>query len=73
MTDVQVTVGVGRTIVKNELFAAFTGFTLAPINIHFLPALEHFRLALSQTGLLLEVGLGKVKRRFIVNGHSISA
>ena len=69
----EVTVRIRRPIVKNELFPSFTGFALAGIDVHVLPALENLRFALSQISLHFEGSLWEVKCRLIVNGHLILA
>ena len=57
MADVHVAIGVGRAIVKDELFTARAGFAHGAVNVHFLPARQYARLLLGQAGLHGEIGL----------------
>ncbi len=70
VAHMKMAVGIGRTVMKN------IGGSTAGLRLHLLveflvfPLLQHFRLALGQTGLHLELGLGQIERRPVI--HEIS-
>ena len=67
VADVDFTIGVGRAIVQNEcLFPVCRCGTNLFIQIHLLPAREHFGFALGQISTHREIGLGKVQSCFVV-------
>ena len=67
VTDVQMAVGVGRTVVENELRQAARGITLTVVEVHRLPPTEQVGLAPRQIRLHREVGARKNYGCFIVH------
>ena len=66
MADVDVAVGVGRTVVQDEFVAPGTGLAQLLIQAAFLPLLQQLRLALGQIAAHGKIGLGQVQGRFII-------
>ena len=66
MTDVNAAVGIGRTVVKNELFTTCPLLPQVAVNIHFLPAPEHLRLSLGQVATHGESCFGQVQGMLVV-------
>ena len=69
MTDVQMTVGVGRTVVQHELFTALARLAALRIKVHGFPTRQGFRFALRQSGTHGELGLGQEHCVFVVRTH----
>ncbi len=69
--EVDVAVGVGRAVVKDELGAAGAGFADAAVEVRLLPALENFGLVGGEVRLHGEIVRRQVDRLLQVNGGSI--
>ena len=67
VTHVQSTVGERRAIVQGEAGLALVFFEHQVIEVHFLPVLEHLRLALGKTRAHREAGLGHIQRAFVIH------
>ena len=67
MSEVQLTIGIGGAVVKNETGPARTLFPDAGIQVHALPARQHFRFALRKTRLHGELCLRQVQGAFVVS------
>ena len=67
--EVQVTVGVGRPVVEDELGPAGSLFAQAPVEADLLPARGHRRLALRQLGLHGKAGARHEDRIAVVGAH----
>ena len=67
--EVNVAIGIGRAVVKDELLATPRGFAQPAIKIHLLPAREDHRLALRQIPAHREIGLGQEYGRTIIRRH----
>ena len=68
VADVDVAVGVGRPVVQDVLRPAPAGGAQFSVQVHFLPALQDFRLALREAGLHRKIRLRQVQG-FLVVGH----
>ena len=60
VTDVNIAVGIGRTVVQNELWTILANFAQLLVQANAVPALQSLRLALGQAGLHWEGGVRKV-------------
>ena len=67
MTDMNLTVGVGRAIMKDKFRPAGRGLANHLIEVHLLPLLEHQRLTVGQVSLHRESGLGEIEGTFIIS------
>ena len=71
VTDVDVAVGVGRTVMKDELLGVAAGVDDAFVDVLFIPLPDPFRFALGQVAAHRERRVGKVERVFLgVGGRS---
>ena len=61
-------IGVRRSVVQHELGPACGDLSLALVQAHLLPALEHLGLALGEIGLHGEAGVGEIQGVFVI-GH----
>ena len=71
VANVQLTVGVGRAIVKDKAWFALARLAHLGIQVHVCPGLESLGLTLRQVGLHGEVRLGQIQRGFIIT-HTLS-
>ena len=69
VADMQMPVGVGRTVVEDEFFLPLGGLAVQGLDVHVLPPGEDFGLKLRQTGLHGKAGLGQEHRRFVIGRH----
>ena len=67
MTHVQSAVGERRAVVQGEAGLALVLFEHEVVEVHFLPVLEHLRLALGKTRAHREAGLGHIQRAFVIH------
>ena len=65
VTDVDVAVGVGRTVMKDELLGVAAGVDDAFVDVLFIPLPDPFRFALGQVAAHRERRVGKVERVFL--------
>ena len=72
VTHVQSAVGERRAIVQGEAGLALVLFEHEVVEVHFLPVLEHLRLALGKTRAHREAGLGHIQRVFVIHVASPS-
>ena len=73
MADVDVAVGIGRSVMQNIFRPAAPLLAQLAVEIDFLPMLQDLRLARCKAGLHGEIRLREIQRVLIVNGHSDSA
>ena len=66
--DMDIAVGVGRTIMQHELGPALGALAQLAIEVDLVPAFEDFRLALRQTGAHREIRLWQEQGLGIVSG-----
>ena len=59
VADVEMAVGIRRTVMQDEFLAALRGLPQKIVHVHLLPAREQLGLELRQTGLHREVGGGQ--------------
>ena len=71
MPNVELAIGIGRAVMKNEGRSAFTLFTHLPIQVHFGPGFESLRLSLRQIGLHRKICLRQIQRGFVIT-HTLS-
>ena len=69
VADVQVPVGIGRSVVEDELLAPLGRLAVPAKQVHGGPALEHPGFALGQSRAHGKIGVGQEHRRFIVHAH----
>ena len=67
VTHVQSAVGERRAVVQGEAGLALVLFEHQVVEVHFLPVLEHLRLALGKTRAHREAGLGHIQRAFVIH------
>ena len=67
VTHVQSAVGERRAVVQGEAGLALVLFEHEVVEVHFLPVLEHLRLALGKTRAHREAGLGHIQRAFVIH------
>ena len=74
MADMDVAVGIGRTIVQHELFATGGRGTQLLVEIHLAPARNGFRLFLRQACTHRKLGLGQIEGLRVIElfSHCIS-
>jgi len=60
MTDVDLAVGIGRTVVQDERGTVLANLAQLPVQANAVPALQDLRFALGQAGLHGEGGVRKV-------------
>ena len=70
MADMNVAVGVRRAVVQHKGWAALTGFADFLIQTVLPPLLQHLRFALGEVAAHRKIGVGQVKRGFVV-GHGV--
>src|SRR5262245_18633534 len=69
VTDMDVAVGVGRTVVQNECLRRLLASSLQlPVEDDLLPTANRFRFPLRNVSAHLEVGLRKIQRVFVIDG-----
>jgi len=71
MTDMNITVGVGRTIVEDKCLASLALFTQLTIQVDFIPARQTSRFTLRQVAAHRECRFRQVECRFVI-GHNRS-
>ena len=67
VTHVQSAVGERRAVVQSEAGLALVLLEHHVVEVHFLPVLEHLRLALGKTRAHREAGLGHIQRAFVIH------
>lgn len=67
VADMDVAVGIGRTVVEDEFLAAGGGSAQFLVETHLLPALDEFRFLLRQAGAHREIGLRQIEGLRIVD------
>ena len=71
MPNVELAIGIGRAVMKNEGRPTLTLFTHLPIQVHFSPGFESLGLALRQIGLHRKICLRQIQRGFVIT-HTLS-
>ncbi len=66
MTDMNAAVGVGRAIVKDELFTAFALLAQGAVNVQILPTFEHIRLTLGEVTAHWKGGFRQIQSVLVV-------
>ena len=69
VADMEMAVGVGRSVVEDELLPALGVGPQFGVDVELLPALEYLRFALRQSRLHREVGLRQEDRIFVIDAH----
>src|SRR3990172_1720164 len=67
MTDMDIPIGIRRTVMEDVLPASFASFPQSLVHIPGLPPLEHDLFHLSKVCLHREIGLRKIERLFIIH------
>ena len=71
MPDMELAVGIGRSVMEDKGRSTLPCFTHLPIQIHLRPSFESLGLALRQIGLHRKVCLGQIQRGFVI-AHTLS-
>ena len=69
VADMEMAVGVGRSVVEDELLPALGVGSQSGVDVELLPALENLRLALRQSRPHREVGLRQEDRILVIDAH----